>query len=299
MAAEEHNAYVQRLGAEIRNRRMARGMSLRALARELNLSGHGTLVDYEHGRRIPPEDLVVGCERVFQVSDGALRNLREKALAERADRKTEGLLRSSPPEPEPVEPLRPRQVKRWILIAGLVVVLAIAAAIGVWQWGSGGSAPVTTAAATSVRFGFEDGTQRWSPLWGNKRVTYQATSAVAFEGRQSLQITSTVASNDEDKAIGTTHGLETLRPGMKVTVHLRVPGQQPASIRFFAYDSQSHEHWAPESPGSGHEIPLPTGTDWQKYVWTVPQVDKVHAIGMEIYQSSDQPVTIWMDAVNW
>lgn len=269
---------------------MARGMSLRSLAKALDLSSHGTLVDYEHGRRIPPEDLVVGCERILQVSDGALRNLREKALAERADRTTDEMLR---PAVAPAEPRRPRPVRRWAVVAGAAVLLAIGAAIGVPRWVSGGPD------AVSVRFGFEDGAQRWSPLWGGDKVTLQATPVVAFEGRRSLQITSVLASNEEDKAIGTTHGLDTLRPGTAVTVYLRVPGEQEASIRFFAYDSASAPKWAPESPIGG-EIPLPTGTEWTEYVWTVPQdVDEVTAIGVEIYQTTDEPVTLWIDAVNW
>ena len=78
-----------------------------------------------------------------------------------------------------------------------------------------------------------------------------------------------------------------------------MPGPQEAGIRFFAYNSKSDPTWAPESPGPGHEIALPTGTDWTEYAWTVPDVDKVHAIGVEIYQKSDEPVTIWIDAVNW
>lgn len=275
---------------------MARGMSLRALAKELNLSGHGTLVDYEHGRRIPPENLVEGCERVFEISDGSLRNLREKALAERANRVADEMLR--PPEPEPDKKAEPPPVTRrlrvwpWAVIGAVVVTAGVW--IGVWRLNQPSAPP-----APPVKFGFEDGTQRWSPQWGGKRMTFQATSLVAYEGHQSLQITTTAFSNVEDKAIGVTHGIETLHPGMKVTFHLRVPGQQNASIRFFVYDSKSKLQWAPESPGDGHELALPTNTDWKEYVWTVPQVDVVHAIGMEVYQFTDQPVTIWIDAVNW
>jgi transcriptional regulator with XRE-family HTH domain len=297
MAADERNDHARRLGAEIRNRRMARGMSLRALAKELGLSGHGTLVDYEHGRRIPPEDLVVGCERVFQVSDGALRNLREKALAERADRNTENLLSTEPP--------RPRSVRRRLVV--VAVVLGLAGSIAVWQWGFAGQQPEPRSepgpvrepvAAGPVRFGFENGDQRWTDLWSNDNITWQATSAAAYEGRQSLQITSTLESDEDDKSIGITHGLETLRPGMKVSVQLRVPAEQDASVRFFAYDSEFTASWAPESPPGG-ELALPTDTEWTEYVWTVPEVDEVLAIGMEIYQETDDPVTIWLDAVAW
>jgi transcriptional regulator with XRE-family HTH domain len=311
MTAQAPNEYAQRLGAEIRNRRMTRGMSLRALAKQLNLSGHGTLVDYEHGRRIPPENLVVGCERIFEISAGALSNLREKALAERAGHNTEQMLRASreepalepqsEPDPEPLpeplpEPKRRRFVPRWAVITGAAVVLAAGAGIGIWQWGSPAAKP---APAAPVHFGFEDGIERWSPLWGGDRIEYQVTSAVAFEGHQSLQITTTGTSNNADKSIGITHQLETLHPGMKVTFYLRVPVQQPASIRFFAQNSGYDPIWAPETPGPGDEIPLPADTDWKQYTWTVPAVDRVRAIGMEVYQNSAKPVIIWIDAVGW
>lgn len=278
--------YAKRLGAEIRHYRMSRGMSLRALAKELNLSGHGTLVDYELGRRIPPRNLVEGCERVFQVADGALRNLREKALAERADLAAERLLRSPAAPPETAAAPR----RRRLIAAGAAVVVLAGLVIGIWQW--------RVAASPVVRFGFEDGIARWSPLWGGPRIRYDVSAVTAYEGSQSLQITTTGFSNVTDKSLGTTHGLETLKPGMKVTCYLRVPLRERASVRFFAYDSKSQPHWAPESPVGG-EMPLPADTAWKRYDWTVPDVDVVHAIGIEIYQFTDDPVVLWLDAVSW
>jgi transcriptional regulator with XRE-family HTH domain len=303
MAGKGDVDFAARLGAEIRNRRMARGMSLRALAKELNLSGHATLVDYELGRRIPPENLLEGCERVFQVSDGALRNLREKALAERANLSAERLLR--PAEPEPAAPL----VRRWtrrrrrVTAGAAAVVLLAGLAVVVWQFRSPEPTRVSVASsepasARPVRFGFEDGTERWSPFWGGKLIRYDVTAAGAYEGKQSLQITTTGFSNVTDKAMGTTHGLQTLHPGMKVTCYLRVPLPERASVRFFAYDSKSQHHWAPETPEGG-EAQLPADAAWKRYDWTVPDVDTVRAIGIEIYQFTDDPVIVWLDAVSW
>ncbi|MGW5715023.1 helix-turn-helix domain-containing protein [Amycolatopsis sp. NPDC003865] len=286
--------YTQRLGAEIRHHRMSRGMSLRALAKELTLSGHGTLVDYELGRRIPPANLVAGCERIFGISDGSLRNLREKALAERADLATEELLRA-PEAPVAAPPVRPRWPRRRVVVVASVVVLlaGIAFTIGFFPT----TAPVAPASAP-VRFGFEDGTQRWSPFWGGKLIRYDVTTATAYEGGQSLQITTTGFSNVTDKAIGTTHGLATLRPGMLVSCFLRVPLPERASVRFFAYDSKSQATWAPETPKGG-EAQLPQDTAWKRYDWTVPQVDVVQGIGIEIYQFTDDPVILWLDAISW
>lgn len=79
---------VTALGLAMYQHRLARGLSLRVLARQLGLSGHGGLLEYERGRRIPPEDVVVGCERVLGIDDGRLVALRDRALAERAAAKT-------------------------------------------------------------------------------------------------------------------------------------------------------------------------------------------------------------------
>ncbi|SFJ83996.1 helix-turn-helix domain-containing protein [Amycolatopsis sacchari] len=301
MPRHAETEFARRLGAEIRSRRLARGMSLRALAKQLHLSGHGSLVDYELGRRIPPENLVEGCERVFEITDGALRNLREKALAERANVEVERLLRPQEAAPEP-EPVAPRwTTRRRVVAAGAVAALVAAGVgIGVWQGGGHGApAESSTTPPRPVQFGFEDGTQRWSPLWGGKLLDAVATQVVAYEGKRSLQLVSTGLSNEnKDKAIGVTHGLETLKPGMRVSLRLRVPAPQKASVRFFAYDSRSQVHWAPETPIGG-EAALPEDGGWQRYDWTVPGVDVVHAIGVEIYQWTEEPVIIYVDAVSW
>lgn len=72
------------LGLALYRFRLSRGLSLRVLARRLGMSGHGGLTEYEKGRRIPPEDVVLACERVLGVRDGQLLRLRDRALAERA-----------------------------------------------------------------------------------------------------------------------------------------------------------------------------------------------------------------------
>lgn len=293
MAGQENIEYARLLGAEIRNRRLARGLSLRALAKQLNLSGHGTLVDYELGRRIPPANLVEGCERVFEISDGTLRNLREKALAERANVRTAQL---RAPE-EIAEPARRSTIRRWPVAIAAAAVL-IAAGVVVWQWRTPGPPPVSAASAGPVKFGFEDGIERWSPFWGGEVLNYDTTEATAYQGKRSLQLTTTEFSNTRDKAIGTTHGLTGLHPGMKVTYYLRVPVPERASVRFFAYDSKSNPTWAKETPKGG-EAALPTDSAWKRYVWTVPKVDVVHGIGLEIYQFTKEPVIVWLDAISW
>ena len=292
-------SYVQRLGAELRARRLARGMSLRALAKELGLSGHGTLVDYEYGRRIPPEDLLVGWERIFEVSDGALRNLREKALTERAGERAELLLREPPAPPRPVagpEPERRerRHRRRWLVLGAAAVIVAAGAGVGVSQWQK------PPESGPQVRFSFEDGTnQRWSPLWGAQYIDYNVTDVTAHDGAYSLELKPKGPSNGRANSIGTTHGLESLHAGMKVTFYLRVPYPEAASVLFFAYDSRYRPHNAPETPRDGGELPLPAGTGWQAYTWTVPPVDTVFAIGMQTYVDKAEQVTVYLDAVTW
>lgn len=74
-----------RLGLEIRRARMRRGVSQRGLAVLLGLTAHSNVGDYERGRRIPPLDLVVACERALGIVDSSLRRWHERALAERAN----------------------------------------------------------------------------------------------------------------------------------------------------------------------------------------------------------------------
>jgi transcriptional regulator with XRE-family HTH domain len=72
------------LGAALRRLRVSRGLSLRALAKQVGMTAHSGLVDYEQGRRLPPTDLLVAYQRVFPDAAGELDRLRETALAGRA-----------------------------------------------------------------------------------------------------------------------------------------------------------------------------------------------------------------------
>src|SRR3954453_16702687 len=74
------------LGAELRRLRLESGLSQRRLTRLIGLSAHSNLGDYERGRRIPPGDIVVACERLLATEAGYLQRLRARALRERARR---------------------------------------------------------------------------------------------------------------------------------------------------------------------------------------------------------------------
>lgn len=74
----------QALGAALRSLRRSRGLAQRDLLRPLHLGSHSAIVDYEAGRRIPPEAVIVAYERYFELPGGTLGKMRERALAERA-----------------------------------------------------------------------------------------------------------------------------------------------------------------------------------------------------------------------
>lgn len=116
------------LGAEIGRLRRQRGLSQRALVRMIGLSAHSNLSDYETGRRLPPADIVDGCERALGVTDGCLRGLHALALADRARRagpladdgfRMPGSGRAGVP--------RPGRVLRWVAVAAITCLIAIAA----------------------------------------------------------------------------------------------------------------------------------------------------------------------------
>ncbi len=78
----------QHLGAALRNLRRSRGLAQRDLLRPLHLGSHSAIVDFEAGRRIPPDAVIAAYERFFELPGGTLRKLREQALAERAAAET-------------------------------------------------------------------------------------------------------------------------------------------------------------------------------------------------------------------
>lgn len=307
------NESARLLGAQLRGHRVAGGMSLRQLARRIGLSGHGTLVDYEHGRRIPPEDIVVGYERALDVPGGQLRDLRRKALAELAATETAHLLAPAP-EPSPPadasgrtrsaaeeEPARPapsgrrRWLRRTLFIAVPVLLLAVAGGLALMR-GDTGSAP-------RLRMNFANGADRWWVLYGPQVARLQKTTSITYHGHAAELVTVTGASASKGySAVGISHGLETLHAGMKVTLHLWVPGPQEGGVSFLVHDSRGLNHWAVENQGAGtqqSENPLPDEGGWSTVVWTVPAVDRVTTIGMQVWAENDEPLLVGVADVAW
>jgi transcriptional regulator with XRE-family HTH domain len=294
------NESARLFGAELRNLRVSRGLSLRALAQRSGLSGHGTLVDYEYGRRIPPEDLVLAWEKALDVRDDRLRTLRGRALAERAGREAAHLLDATdatdaaePPGPAHHDspPTAWRPGRRLVVLAAVLVALA---AGGIVAW--------TRLSGPPVRMGFETDADRWWVLYGSQLARIQY-STIAYEGHRAEQVIVTGASAAKGySAVGISHDLAGLHTGSKVTLHLWVPGPQEAGVSFLVHDSRGINHWAVENQGPGTQdadFPLPTDAGWATYTWTVPVVDAVSTIGMQIWAETDQPVIVNIDAVSW
>lgn len=117
------------LGSEIRRLRERRGMSQRALTRLIGLSAHSNLADYETGRRLPPADIVRECERVLEVTDGHLTELRSQALAARADEHGQA---ATEPAAAPAAPSGAHGLRAFLLRpAGLATMGVVAVGIAV------------------------------------------------------------------------------------------------------------------------------------------------------------------------
>src|ERR1700722_14272222 len=83
-ATDKSESASETLGAALRALRIRHGYSQRELLRPLHLGSHSAIVDYEAGRRVPPDAVLAGYERLFGLPPGTLGKLRDDVLAERA-----------------------------------------------------------------------------------------------------------------------------------------------------------------------------------------------------------------------
>lgn len=74
----------QALPRRLRQLRMQEGLTQRQMAAALGLSAHSSVADFEAGRRIPHNDILIAYERRFALAGNELRLLRQRALAVRA-----------------------------------------------------------------------------------------------------------------------------------------------------------------------------------------------------------------------
>jgi hypothetical protein len=173
---------------------------------------------------------------------------------------------------------------------------ATSAAVPQAGGGPASRAPLTRGA--QVRFDFEQPGQLWFVFWGKQAATGGITTDVAYRGTHSYLVTVNGATASRGaSAIGIAHGLAGLIPGMHVTVHLWSSDPGNTAVRFFAMNSQSSVAWAPENPGG--DIPLPPGPGWSAMTWTIPAVDQVHAIGIDVDSGTSAPLRVAIDDVSW
>lgn len=85
------------LGQELLRLRLERGLSLRKLARQVGMTAHSGMVDYERGIRIPPPDLMSSYVQVLQPDGNYLTQLYEAALADRAQQRIHTSLHTETP----------------------------------------------------------------------------------------------------------------------------------------------------------------------------------------------------------
>jgi hypothetical protein len=185
-------------------------------------------------------------------------------------------------------------------LPGLAIVLALAiAGIAITAFTPAGGHPAASPSIGQVRFGFETPADRWGVLWGQQKAKGEVTDTMHYEGAHCYRVTMTGASNRNGYvAFGTTHGLETLHSGMRVTMHLWTSYPQNG-VRFFVYGTGSKAVWAPETPTDGSEVPVSGGTVWSTLTWTVPQVDHVGAIGVQPYADNEETRVVAIDSVSW
>lgn len=121
------------LGPELRRLRVAQGLSQRVLARKLGYSAHSAVADYETGRRVPANDVLIGYEQLFGLPAGSLQQQRAAVLSDRADQEFRARTNGPATPAKPPRRLRlPRRVSRWQSFAAGTVVGALAMMGGSW-----------------------------------------------------------------------------------------------------------------------------------------------------------------------
>lgn len=72
------------LASRLRRLRTGRSLTQRKMALALGLGAHSNIADYESGRRLPHNDILIAYERYFSIPGSELQRLRERAIAARA-----------------------------------------------------------------------------------------------------------------------------------------------------------------------------------------------------------------------
>ncbi|MCG5214367.1 helix-turn-helix domain-containing protein [Streptosporangium sp. KLBMP 9127] len=148
------------LGALLRRLRIEHGHSQRKQAKDLHLSSHSSVADYEQGRRMPSLKTLQSYERLFGLPDGELQRWHRQDLEEKAAKAAQDLLAPTPEvsgrEPgvpgESGESRAPAGRRRRVLtVAALLAVLLAAGTVAWVVLRPAEPPPMTWSSATSVR----------------------------------------------------------------------------------------------------------------------------------------------------
>ncbi len=216
------------LGAELRRLRKAHGLPQRTLAQRLGYSAHSAIADYEAGRRVPANDVLIGYERLFRLSAGSLQRQRSAVLARLAEEQFQAQadvpVAQPVPDAEPTQPaaghLPPSREPRWRrwmprrrgIILGLAIA-ALAAAAGSWMTARGDATGLVL-----------------DPTWGasNQHVTDNSQRNVSPEDM------------DGDDPRARDCGFDAV---VKDTVPLLLPGGQPFGVLRLRHSAHCGASW--------------------------------------------------------
>jgi hypothetical protein len=134
---------------------------------------------------------------------------------------------------------------------------------------------------------FADGTDGWSPFWGN--ITGTPVTRPAIDGASLLLRTY----GDRYSAVGTTTDVAQLTTGDTVTYHVWVSGQ-PGSIRPFIEDDSFTIIFA-----GSNDVALPYQQGWYTLTWTVPSTSSVRGIGLQVINPNRGSLTLAIGALSW
>ncbi|HEU5003555.1 MAG TPA: cellulase family glycosylhydrolase [Actinomycetota bacterium] len=147
--------------------------------------------------------------------------------------------------------------------------------------------PTTQPLDPNARFDFEDGTiQGWSVEWGTT-LGLSNESGTAASGSHGLAMD---ISGNGFPAAGVSTGLTGAAPGSVVTYHVYAPGGVAASVQPVVYDT----NWNTSVLGT-----QTLSAGWNTVTFTVPAINGVRIIGLQVDDSSGWAGRLVLDDVTW
>ena len=150
-------------------------------------------------------------------------------------------------------------------------------------------ATTTTVPATTVKYDFEGGTtQGWHRAWGP--VTVGLTSAQAKTGSTALAVNLNPTGADLWPAVEV-NSPPGLAPGKRVTYWVYQPvGSTLSSVQPYVADLAWNDIFA---------APVTLVAGWNQVTWTVPVVNGISAIGLQLNDDRAWQGQVLLDSVSW